>query len=63
MPGVNGPETRYAKTIDGLAIAYQALGQGPVDLVYTEARISKWTPGGMSQGSEPFSASLDPSRA
>ena len=37
---MNVPETRYAKTIDGLAIAYQALGQGPVDLVYTEAWIS-----------------------
>ena len=25
------PETRYAKTVDGLHIAYQILGEGPVD--------------------------------
>ena len=34
------PETRYAETVDGLSIAYQVLGQGPVDLVYTEGWIS-----------------------
>jgi pimeloyl-ACP methyl ester carboxylesterase len=34
------PETRYARTFDGLSIAYQVLGQGPVDLVYTEAWIT-----------------------
>jgi hypothetical protein len=34
MPGVNVPETRYAKTADGVHIAYQLLGDGPVDLVY-----------------------------
>ena len=34
------PETRYARTVDGLSIAYQVLGQGPVDLVYTEGWIS-----------------------
>jgi class 3 adenylate cyclase/pimeloyl-ACP methyl ester carboxylesterase len=28
------PETRYAKTADGVHIAYQVLGEGPVDLVY-----------------------------
>jgi class 3 adenylate cyclase len=28
------PETRYAKTADGVHIAYQVLGDGPVDLVY-----------------------------
>jgi pimeloyl-ACP methyl ester carboxylesterase len=28
------PETRYAKTTDGVHIAYQVLGSGPVDLVY-----------------------------
>ncbi len=28
------PETRYAKTIDGVHIAYQVRGEGPVDLVY-----------------------------
>jgi len=28
------PETRYAKTSDGVHIAYQVLGVGPMDLVY-----------------------------
>lgn len=28
------PETRYAKTSDGVHIAYQVLGTGPVDLVF-----------------------------
>jgi pimeloyl-ACP methyl ester carboxylesterase/class 3 adenylate cyclase len=37
---VNVPETRYANTIDGLSIAYQVLGQGPFDLVYTDGWIS-----------------------
>ena len=27
------PETRYAKTVDGVHIAYQVAGDGPVDLV------------------------------
>jgi hypothetical protein len=34
------PETLYAKTIDGLSIAYQVLGQGSIDLVCTKAWIS-----------------------
>jgi pimeloyl-ACP methyl ester carboxylesterase len=28
------PETRYAKTVDGVHIAYQVVGNGPVDFVY-----------------------------
>jgi len=28
------PETRYAKTADGVHIAYQAVGDGPVDMVF-----------------------------
>jgi pimeloyl-ACP methyl ester carboxylesterase len=40
MPGVNVPETRYAKTVDGLSIAYQVLGRGPVDLLLTPGWIS-----------------------
>jgi class 3 adenylate cyclase len=28
------PETRYAKTVDGVHIAYQVRGEGPVDLVH-----------------------------
>ena len=31
------PETRYAKTADGVHIAYQVLGDGPTDLVYVGA--------------------------
>ena len=42
-PGVGGrirseveqPEVRYARTVDGVNIAYQVRGDGPVDLVYT----------------------------
>lgn len=30
------PETRYAKTVDGVHIAYQVLGDGPVDIVYLD---------------------------
>jgi len=28
------PETRYAKTVDGVHIAYQVFGDGPIDIVY-----------------------------
>jgi class 3 adenylate cyclase len=28
------PETRYAKTVDGVHIAYQVVGSGPVDFIY-----------------------------
>jgi class 3 adenylate cyclase len=31
------PETRYAKTADGVHIAYQVVGEGPVDLVIVAA--------------------------
>ena len=34
------PETRYAKTVDGLHIAYQVAGSGPFDLVYMTSFIS-----------------------
>lgn len=38
MPPVTTvPETRYAKTDDGLAIAYQTLGDGPTDVVLGSA--------------------------
>jgi pimeloyl-ACP methyl ester carboxylesterase/class 3 adenylate cyclase len=36
---VNVPPTRYAKTDDGVHIAYQVLGEGPVDLVW----VMGWT--------------------
>ena len=34
------PAIRYAKTIDGLHIAYQVVGEGPVDLVYAPGWFS-----------------------
>lgn len=34
------PSTRYAKTTDGLHIAYQVVGDGPFDLVYVPAWVS-----------------------
>jgi class 3 adenylate cyclase len=33
MPDVDVPETRYAKTADGVHIAHQVAGDGPMDLV------------------------------
>jgi pimeloyl-ACP methyl ester carboxylesterase len=36
---VDIPETRYARTVDGVSIAYQVLGEGPFDLVY----VPGWT--------------------
>ena len=33
------PETRYAKTVDGVHIAYQVVGDGPLDLVF----VIGWT--------------------
>jgi class 3 adenylate cyclase len=40
MPGVNVPETRYAKTLDGVYIAYQTVGDGPGDLVFVPGFVS-----------------------
>ena len=28
------PETRYAKTVDGVHIAYQVRGDGPIDIFF-----------------------------
>jgi pimeloyl-ACP methyl ester carboxylesterase len=36
---VQVPETRYAKTADGVHIAYQVVGDGPIDLVW----VMGWT--------------------
>jgi class 3 adenylate cyclase len=36
---VNIPETRYAKTSDGVYIAYQTVGTGPVDILF----VMPWT--------------------
>jgi class 3 adenylate cyclase/pimeloyl-ACP methyl ester carboxylesterase len=40
MPGVNLPETLYARTSDGVHVAYQILGNGPVDLVWIPGFVS-----------------------
>jgi pimeloyl-ACP methyl ester carboxylesterase/class 3 adenylate cyclase len=40
MPGVNVPDTRYAKAPDGTSIAYQVVGEGPIDLVYASGIFS-----------------------
>ncbi len=37
---MNQPETRYAQTVDGVHIAYQVFGEGPVDLVITMGQVS-----------------------
>jgi class 3 adenylate cyclase/pimeloyl-ACP methyl ester carboxylesterase len=37
---VDRPETRYARTIDGVHIAYQVVGEGPFDLVFAPGWIS-----------------------
>jgi pimeloyl-ACP methyl ester carboxylesterase len=37
---VDTPETRYAKTADGVHIAYQVLGDGPFDLVVITGYVS-----------------------
>jgi pimeloyl-ACP methyl ester carboxylesterase len=34
------PETRYARTADGIRIAYQVLGLGPVDLVLIKSFVA-----------------------
>jgi pimeloyl-ACP methyl ester carboxylesterase len=37
---VDSPDTRYAKTADGVHIAYQVLGDGPFDLVLVTGYVS-----------------------
>src|SRR4029079_16805577 len=34
------PETHYAKTVDGVHIAYQVLGSGPMDLVFMHGFVT-----------------------
>ena len=38
--GVDPPETRYATTDDGVSIAYQVVGEGPIDLVFVHSFVS-----------------------
>jgi pimeloyl-ACP methyl ester carboxylesterase len=37
---VDHPKTRYATTEDGVHIAYQVVGDGPIDLVFVHAFVS-----------------------
>jgi class 3 adenylate cyclase len=37
---VDVPETRFITTVDGVSIAYQVIGQGPIDIMYVP---SAWT--------------------
>ncbi len=34
------PETRYARTADGVSIAYQVVGEGPIDIVFVNAAFT-----------------------
>jgi hypothetical protein len=34
--------TRYAESADGTSIAYQAHGEGPIDLVFVPGFVSLW---------------------
>ena len=36
---MNVPETRYAKTADGVHVAYQVFGDGSTDLVFTPGSV------------------------
>ena len=51
MAGTVPPPTRYARTVDGFDIAYQTLGDGPVDIIRLGAYFSniehEWAPGGV----------------
>jgi pimeloyl-ACP methyl ester carboxylesterase len=38
--GVSRPQTRYATTDDGVHIAYQVVGEGPIDVVFVHAFVS-----------------------
>ena len=37
---MNAPETHYAKTVDGVHIAYQVFGEGLLDLVFSFGEVS-----------------------
>lgn len=37
---MNVPDTKYAKTSDGLFVAYQVIGEGPVDLLLVPGYMS-----------------------
>ena len=51
MARTGPPPTRYARTADGFDIAYQTLGDGPVDFIRLGAYFSniehEWAPGGV----------------
>jgi pimeloyl-ACP methyl ester carboxylesterase len=40
MSFVAAPEVQYAKTVDGVHVAYHVVGDGPIDLVYAPSLVS-----------------------
>ena len=51
---VGGPETRYAVAPDGVHVAYQVVGDGPIDLVF----LFEWMSNVDVQWQEPSVASF-----
>jgi hypothetical protein len=56
------PETRYACAAGDVHIAYQALGDGPVDLVYVRRSSSRSSTCGRSRASPRSSSASRASR-
>jgi class 3 adenylate cyclase len=52
------PETRYAKAADGVHIAYQVVGEGPIDLVFAPGFVSNIEMGWRVPGRAEFLRSL-----
>ncbi len=40
LPGTGVPKTRWAKTVDGVWIAYHDIGKGPLTLIFTNDMYS-----------------------
>ena len=43
--GMKRPETKYARTADGVYIGYQAFGNGSVDMILNQGTFSRGGPG------------------
>jgi hypothetical protein len=61
------PETRYAKTADGVHIAYQVIGNGPIDLLLVcwllnVEHIWRWPIGGLVPAETRYVLAADPFR-
>ena len=53
QPGVTQPETRYAQSGD-VSIAFQVVGEGPLDLVYVAGWVSHLEYFWQSRTTRPF---------